>query len=501
MKKSLGLLFVSVLLALASCNGGASNESVASEWQPVDWNNPQYGESVLTEGATLDVYGLNDTHGSCEYLPDNYEPGINRLATYILDQEETNPYGNVLIASGDMFQGSLDSNIEYGSIMIDWMKYMKVDAMTLGNHEFDWGVQKLEENVTKLEKTENGEWGIPFLACNVYKDNKQVIGTTSTAFIKNGFKVGIIGSIASSVRTSIDSTIVEGYDFKTPTKMVIDEAERLRSYGANIIIYATHGGENTVQSKIADYVDLVLLGHDHQYQNLALSGNSKTIPMLEAGCNGRYLDHAEFKYANGEIKYASSDVYGPVISATPDEDPGSKAIYDRYLAKSYVDGTISGTLLELKTNVIGSVTSSGGETYISQTGVCSLFVSEQLKQYTTSDSVIASFYNAARASWVTGNKTYEDVYKAFPFDNTTLILTATGEQLQNWSSVPSAFADGYSFANLVRSTTYQIVTCTFVINNLSVPYSSISKEYAGVYQRHVMYNAFQDADNHELFVA
>ena len=499
MKKIFNLILISILLPLASCGNSNTSQSTSVAWKEVDWNNPQYGTSELVEGAKLDVYGIDDTHGACEYLPENNEPGINRLSNYIKKEQESNPNGNVFVSAGDMFQGSLDSNIENGALMIEWMKYMKIDAMALGNHEFDWGIATLESNINKLKDTSSSDWSIPLLACNVYKNDEQVLGENSTVFIKNGFKVGIIGSIASSIKSSIDSTIVADYTFKNPTNIVIDEAQRLRYYGADIIIYATHGNDKTVQPKIADYVDVVLAGHDHINNASAITGSKKTVPVLNAGCNGRYLDHATFKYENGQVKYVSSNVEGPIIDDnTLIEDVGSKAIYDKYLAKTYTDGPVNGTLNSMKTSIVGKTTDITLRDYVNAATVCSLFTRVQLSEYETSDGVIASFYNAARTGWATGDKTYQDIYKAFPFDNTTLIINATGDQIRGWSSIPNTFKEGYNITTLESQTIYKVVTCTFIINNLGVQYQSIEKQYTGVYQRHVMYNGFLHASSNEL---
>jgi len=76
------------------------------------WDESQ--DYLRTGTKTIDFYSLNDFHGSTENISANYEPGINKLSTFFKNEKAKNPGGFVLTASGDMWQGSADSNLTNG---------------------------------------------------------------------------------------------------------------------------------------------------------------------------------------------------------------------------------------------------------------------------------------------------------------------------------------------------------------------------------------------------
>src|SRR5690554_5800304 len=106
------------LLLLSSCgNYSPSNETksetaissdISSDLTSETTNNPNKDEHG---NYLIDIYGLNDFHGAIisNNNPSYYEPGFGKLATFFRNKIAENPYGTVLVASGDMWQGSADS--------------------------------------------------------------------------------------------------------------------------------------------------------------------------------------------------------------------------------------------------------------------------------------------------------------------------------------------------------------------------------------------------------
>ena len=108
------------------------------------------------------ILHTSDTHGRIapiEYKGRKNVAGISRRSTYINQMRATNK--NVLLLdSGDVFQGSLYYRHDYGKLNAKLLRYLKYDAIALGNHEFDNGVRVLRRNV-KNSKTQ-------FLSANVH---------------------------------------------------------------------------------------------------------------------------------------------------------------------------------------------------------------------------------------------------------------------------------------------------------------------------------------------
>ena len=92
------------------------------------------GEYVV---ILLDFYAVNDLHGKFADTTDNI--GADELTTYLKTMKSTDD-NFILLSSGDMWQGSSESNLTYGQIMTEWMNHMGFSAMTLGNHEYFWGI-------------------------------------------------------------------------------------------------------------------------------------------------------------------------------------------------------------------------------------------------------------------------------------------------------------------------------------------------------------------------
>lgn len=106
-------------------------------------NDPE-DHPVNTPLSYLDIYYLNDFHGAIE--KDYPNLGIAYIANYIENKRLDNPNGTLLLAGGDMLQGSALSNYYQGKSTLSIMETMGFDAMVAGNHEFDWGIEVVTSN-------------------------------------------------------------------------------------------------------------------------------------------------------------------------------------------------------------------------------------------------------------------------------------------------------------------------------------------------------------------
>lgn len=502
--KRITLFLTLAALVLVGCDGGNSSTSESELLPPPVIADPN-GEAKSKEpenGDVIKILHLNDTHGSIEQIAEENEPGMTRIATYVKNKRAEAKTDVVMISSGDMFQGSLDSNINKGRLMIDIMKEMRFDSMSIGNHEFDWGVSALEANATYAMDAE-GDWSFPFLSANILNPEGQYdIGYLSTTFNRGGARISVVGSIDAGVYDSIDAAVVEGYSFTNATAMVIAEAQRLRAAGSDLIIYSTHDKNREVDSRIANYVDAVFTGHSHYYSiDTMTSSDSRIVPVIESLSNGKAVGEVDFVYNAASNRYELGDYKNTPSSVieTLAADVDVQGVYDTYLDAPCADGiVVADSLRELKTNKIGEITSSskyasGG---ISENEVREMFAIAQLENYQDESygTIHGSSYNEARSGWNVGDITYSDVYKAFPFDNATVIIEATGEQLKRWNTY-TYFDGGLTKYDLVNTTTYKVVTSTYIINNNEkYNYTSVFHTDENMFQRHVLYQEFLKAN-------
>ena len=178
--------------------------------------NPNPG---VTAKDKVNFLMINDTHGAFEDSLDGYS--IARVGS-LLDSLESKNGDYIKVANGDILQGSYLSSKTYGYAMIEALNLRDFDAFVLGNHEFDWGLDKIAKY--KDGNLSNGEADFPFLGANIYYKGT----TTSPEWIDpytivdyNGLKVGIVGVIGGTQESSILSLNVSEYDFVDDPSQII----------------------------------------------------------------------------------------------------------------------------------------------------------------------------------------------------------------------------------------------------------------------------------------
>ncbi len=420
-KKSLLIPFIILLSSCqfysnsTSTNINKSSPSIFSSFIEINedlWDISQ--NNLRTNTRIFEFYNVNDFHGTTENS--SSEPGINRLSTYLKKEKqiaEDNDKTFILTSSGDMWQGSADSNITRGRLVIDWMNLLGFEAMAFGNHEFDWTIATIKDN----QKRAN----FPFLACNILnKSNNQLadFATPFTTITRDGLRIGIIGAIGEGLTSSILASNVKDITFVNPGPIVDKYAKYLKDNGADIVLYLLHSSSNQIISneEYMTYVDMAFLGHTHTFEN-----ETNPIPMLQGSCNGKGISHFSFSYDfknNAMIKssFNQETIYSRnVISSYIKEDDETKAIYDRYLNEE---------INEVKNEIVGY-----SDNFISSDMIISnllkymnLYYEDELKSQCNNLDLYAVEHNNVRSSISSGNITYGDIYKALPFDNSICLL-------------------------------------------------------------------------------
>ncbi|MGI5920992.1 MAG: stalk domain-containing protein [Syntrophomonadaceae bacterium] len=129
--------------------------NIRTEWDSTTATINLYTDSQLladrndleADLVTLDILTVNDFHGAL--CASEKDPGAARLGKSLQAEKAKNPDGTLILSAGDMFQGSIDSNLLYGQSVIKVMNQIGFDAMTVGNHEFDWGLDILKRRASE----------------------------------------------------------------------------------------------------------------------------------------------------------------------------------------------------------------------------------------------------------------------------------------------------------------------------------------------------------------
>ena len=451
----------------ASSSSSFSDTSVYSSYEEPS---SQWPSTPLNNVTALDFYNINDFHGAVSMDTDTGEPGINRLATYFDIKRDLNPDGMVLTASGDMWQGSADSNITRGRLVTAAMNLMSFDAMAIGNHEFDWGAAAIETNRQMAD--------FPLLGANIFDINtnqRASFALPHTMIERQGVRIGIIGTIGEYLGSSIMPSIAAQFDFRNIATYVQQSAAELEAQGAHITILLNHNG--SVDNSVLPYVDIVFNGHAHAFSEEYASG----VPILQARSNGRSVAHVglSYNYSLDQVSVIEYGVDDYIINQGLAEQPAMAALYDTYY---------TGEIQAIKDEVIGS---ASGDFSYSNVGM--LAVKEMLA-YGMAYGARVAIHNTGgiRAAIGSGTVTYGDVYKALPFDNDLIVLELTGSQLKTWLS-RGIYAAGinkstYIFADtgtaIVNNTVYKIITISYLSENtVSYPHDVGSEFNTYAYAR------------------
>ena len=380
--------------------------------------------------VSFDFYAINDLHG--KFADTDQNPGVDELTTYLKNAAK-NSENTYFLATGDLWQGSAESNMTYGALMTDWMNQLDFVAMALGNHEFDWGTQYIADNAELAE--------FPFLAINIYdrNTNSPVPYCQSSVMVESdGIQIGIIGAIGDCY-SSISSDKVTDIYFKTGselTALVKAESEKLRGQGADFIIYALHDGYSQNMSStgtVSDgqmrsfydvslsdgYVDLVFEGHIHKSYVFT---DSKGVYHLQGGGENKGLSHVtvNFNTANGDNTVTTAEFV-----------PSSK--YEQL-----EDDALIGQLLDKYKEQIGGANEILGKNDMKRSGdalrslMAKLYYETGVKAWGDKyDITLGGGFLSVRSPYDldAGEVTYSMLHSIFPFDNQLVLCSVKGDAL------------------------------------------------------------------------
>lgn len=438
----------------------------------------------------VDLLAVNDLHG--KVADSDTQPGVDELTTYIKNMRKTDNV--VLLSSGDMWQGSSESNLTGGLFVTEWMNDVGFVSMTLGNHEYDWGEEYIEANLKIAE--------FPFLAINIYDrdtDKRVEYCQPSVIVEAGGVTIGIIGAMGDCY-SSISRDKVEGVYFKTGselTALVKAESERLRAQGVDLIVYSLHdgkgydGGSSDSQIRsfydvaLSDgYVDIVFEGHSHQSYTFK---DGKGVYHLQGGGDNKGITHAEIviNVANDSFKVQSASTVSSSRYTSLADDPIVETLLKKYEDQISVAGR------ELGTN---NVRRDGN--FLRQTLADLYLEVGEARWGDKYDIVLGGGYFSVRSPGflAPGPVTYGDLQMLFPFDNTIVLCSVSGSKLLSRfvNTNNSNYFMGYSdYGNRIKGSIDRNATYYVIVDSYSSSYApnglTVVDEYdAGVYARDLL---------------
>ena len=253
--------------------------------------------ALNAQDKQLVILHTNDTHSCVMPLNPNLADttkanrgGFIRRATMIKEEREKNPQ-LLLIDSGDFSQGSPYYTLFKGDVEIGLMNEMKYDASTIGNHEFDFGL----ENMARLFKKAD----FPILCANYDFTGTVLQGIVKpyTIVKRNGLKIGLF-----AVDPKLDGLVFakncQGVKYLDPVVCAQKMVNTLKRKGCDVVICISHLGwniggddDNRLVANTRG-IDVVLGGHSHSLlKELVYVKNldGKEIPIDQNGKNAIYV--------------------------------------------------------------------------------------------------------------------------------------------------------------------------------------------------------------------
>ncbi|MEZ4365740.1 MAG: 5'-nucleotidase C-terminal domain-containing protein [Kofleriaceae bacterium] len=442
-------------VAVAASGCGASTEPP-----------PHRPPPTAAPGArTITIVGTNDLHGAIDRLP--------ILAGYldILRAARAADGGALVpIDAGDMFQGTLASNLDEGKTVVAAYGAMGYAAAAIGNHEFDFG--PVGPAVTAATPAEDprgallaraAEASFPLLTANILdaESGERIVWPRmppSTVIDAAGVSVGIIGVTTEATPFTTMPANFVGLTMLEPALAVVAEARRLRAAGAALIVVAAHVGSKC--SDLHDPSDLSSCDQDEELFTMAAAIPPGTVDVIVAGHTHAAMAHRIHDIAVIE-SYASGRAFGRVdvrVSARgvvtavnisqprdlcPLGDDGApvpvaacggqtyegQPVVANAAVQALVDETLAAAKARADERLGPTVTAPITRAYGEESALGNLFTDLMLAAQPSADVALTNG-GGLRADIPAGPLTYDGLYQANPFDNRFALVALRGRHLR-----------------------------------------------------------------------
>lgn len=439
--------------------------------------------------AVVDFYAINDLHG--KFADTSAQPGVDELTTYLKTASAADDYA-IFLSSGDMWQGSSESNLTEGLIVTEWMNELNFVSMTLGNHEFDWGEETVEKNA--------GVADFPFLAINVYDRSTRTrisYAKASVVVERGNATIGIIGAIGDCY-SSIASEKVEDVYFQTGadlTALVKAEADRLRAEGVDYIVYSIHDGYGSsssgetlvTDSKLSSYyspilsdgsVDLVFEAHTHQRYTMV---DTHGIYHLQGGGDNKGITHAEvsINFAGGSSRVHTAEFVSTSIYESLADDPIVAQLLLKYQEQ-----------VDMGSRIVGTNPYYQSSNAVKQL-VAKLYYEAGLARWGENyDIALGGGFISLRSPYELnrGEITYGTLQMLLPFDNRLVLCSIKGSDLKSRFIETTnqnyfVYCDETITANIEPNKTYYIITDTYCSGYAPNRLTVVAEYDDGIYAR------------------
>jgi 2',3'-cyclic-nucleotide 2'-phosphodiesterase (5'-nucleotidase family) len=351
----------------------------------------------------------------------------------------------ITLDAGDWFKGTPVGDFTYGRAVMDFLNYVHEDAMTIGNHDFDFGIDTLKS----LIRMSNA----PVLCANFVKKGTDSVPDFLTPYMiieRDGLKIGIFGLITHYLAGMVSPDIMAKFDVLKHYVGAASSIAALRSQGADIIIGLTHIGF-THDERLADSVpgiDVIIGGHSHTGLTAPVEMPRYHTIICQAYSHLTAVGLLKLKIDKVTKRITSYD--GELIDLYGEEFPLDQTYLTRLAnwqkdAEKGFDEIIGFTKRDMTR--AGMEESSIGD-----------LITDAMREHFNADIAVHNS-GGIRANISQGDITYRDVYKVDIFGNTAVTMTMTGKQV--WDMLEMSINGHHAF--------FQVSGLKMVYDPLALP--------------------------------
>lgn len=447
--------------------------SACSHVAPVAPNEPVQ----IVFAATTDLHGRIEAHEENFTTPEGKlrSGGLDIMGGYLNTLRRHYPGRVVVLDSGDLFQGTLATNLAEGAPVIDAYNVLQYDAATVGNHEFDYGpvgessTASAGEDPVGALKAAISRAKFPFLLANVTEKatgRRPDWAKPAILIERGGVKIGVIGVTTPDTPVVTNPANVAHLDFTDPTTVIRELAAELRSRGAAIIVVSAHLGgacsdvtdprnSNSCDSTAEVFhlakrlnpgeVDIIFAGHTHGRVRTYVNG----IAVAEAYPLGRGLALVDVWVAEGKVQRERTTIR-PLITICEKVITGtesclaSRASAGATVEQHYFEGVpVKGDeriapvlrpylerVAEKKREQLAIHVGGAFERDYTHESSLANLIMEVLRTAVPDADFAMINSGGMRADLAPGQLTFGDVFEVLPFDNSVAVLRLSGAELR-----------------------------------------------------------------------
>ncbi len=342
----------------------------------------------------------------------------------------------LLVDAGDLYQGSALGWLTEGSVMTRYVNALQYDAWELGNHEFDWGIEKISARLAETK--------IPVLAANLHhKPEASTPAAITDAFKKiqpyiirevEGVKVGIVGIDTPGIPNWSRPRLIPGITLETPVDALKRVIPEMKAAGCKILVLVTHQGireqgddhanQLNAVTKAFPELDVVIGGHTHRlHPQQSLNG----VLYTQANYWGTYLGRVDLAFDTATNKLVSKKSQAIPMDSSVPMDEELLALLKPQLddAEKFLATKVGETadIMHARSLAVGTK---------KETPLFNLLcasIAESIESHGGKVDAVLHGVLSERAVLQPGPITMRDIFEVVPYENTIGVATLTRDQL------------------------------------------------------------------------